>query len=118
MSRSRARVCLEDGLKLNLNRLARKGFVKFGANIGARGIAWTHGYWGTVARGIISADMTDPSDAWLSVQIGDFIQRITLVSRPRHFGGHQWYFVCPATCRLATVLWRPPGANRFSCRRA
>src|SRR6516164_9819092 len=42
MSRSRVRVCLQDGLRLDLNRLARKGFIKFGTNIGLRGIAWTN----------------------------------------------------------------------------
>ena len=113
MSRSRVRVCLQDGLRLDLNRLARKGFIKFGSNIGLRGIAW-----GEVVHGIISADMTDPHDAWFRIQIGDSIQQITLVSRSRHFGGRQWFFLCPATGRLATVLWKPPRASRFYSRQA
>ena len=86
MSRSRVRVCLQDGLRLDLNRLARKGFIKLGTNIGARGIVWTNSYWGEVARGIIgiiSADMTDPHGSWLEVQIGETTQRITLVSKSR-----------------------------------
>jgi hypothetical protein len=116
MSRSRVRVCLQDGLRLDLNRLARKGYIKFGASIGVRGIVWKHSYWGEVVRGIISADMSDQYDAWLRIQIGDSIQRMTLVSRSRHFGGHQWFFLCPATDRLATVLWKPPGASRFCSR--
>ena len=58
MSRPRERVCLQDGLKLDLNRLARKGFVRLGANIGVRGITWTHSYWGEIATGTISADMS------------------------------------------------------------
>lgn len=33
-------------MKLDLNRLARNGSIKAGANIGLRGIAWTHSYWG------------------------------------------------------------------------
>jgi hypothetical protein len=45
------RVCLQDGLKLNLNRLARNGFVQSGAKIGVRGIQWTYSYWGGVASG-------------------------------------------------------------------
>jgi hypothetical protein len=109
---------LEDGLKLDLNRLARKQYIKFGANIGIWGIVWNHSYWGEIARGIISADMTDPHDSWLRVQIGESKQRITLVSRSRHFGGRQWFFVCPATHRIVTVLWRPPGAARFCSRQA
>ena len=118
MPRPRFRVCLEDGLKLDLNHLARRGFVRFGANIGAHGITWTHSYWGQVARGIISAEMSDPHDAWLRIQIGESVQRITLVSRSRNFGGRQWFFLCPVTGRLATVLWKPPGAARFCSRQA
>ena len=34
MPRPRERVCLQDGLKLDLNRLAQNGFIKRGANIG------------------------------------------------------------------------------------
>jgi len=94
MPRTRSRVCLQDGLRLDLNRLARKGFIKFGTNIGMRGIVWNNPYWGEVV-GIISADMTDPHDSWLGIQIGESTQRITLVSRSRHFGGRQWFFVCP-----------------------
>jgi hypothetical protein len=116
MSRSRSRVCLQDGLKLDINRLARNSFIKFGANIGVKGIAWNHSYWGEIARGLISADMTDACHAWLKVELGEVAQRITLVSRRRHFGGHQWFFLCPATHRLATVLWKPPGASRFCSR--
>jgi hypothetical protein len=33
---TRERVCLQGGLKLDLN--AKKGFIKLGANIGERGI--------------------------------------------------------------------------------
>ncbi len=47
MGRPRERVCLQDGLKLDLTRLARNGFIKRGANIGMRGITWTHSYWGS-----------------------------------------------------------------------
>jgi hypothetical protein len=44
---------LEDGLKLDLNRLARKGFIKPGKNIGTRGISWSNSYQGEIARGVI-----------------------------------------------------------------
>lgn len=116
MPRPRERVCLQDGLKLDLNRLARTGFIRRGANIGVRGIGWTHSYWGEVASGIISADMSGTDRGWLRVRIGTLDQRIELVTRPRHFGGHQWYFLCPATYRLASVLWKPAGATRFCSR--
>jgi hypothetical protein len=118
MSRSRHRACLQDGLKLDLNSLAREGFIKFGACIGARRIVWSNSHWGEIGRGQITADMTNPNYAWFRIEIGVFRQDIKLISRPRHFGGRQWFFQCPATNRLATVLWRPPGAYRFCSRQA
>ena len=118
MPRSRYRICLEDGLKLDLNLLARKGFIKFDGNIGARGISWSNSRQGEIARGVISANMTNPDHTWFRLAIGSFAQQITLVSRPRHFGGRQWFFLCPATGELATVLWRPPGASKFCSRQA
>jgi hypothetical protein len=118
MPRTRYRACLQDGLKLDLNQLARKGFIKFGANIGARRISWSNSHHGAIASGVISADMTDPSHAWFRLAIGGFVQQITLDSRRRHFGGLQFFFVCPATGRLATVLWKPPGASKFCSRQA
>jgi hypothetical protein len=43
---------------VDLNRLARNGFIKRGANIGGRGIKWTHSHWGEIATGMISADLS------------------------------------------------------------
>jgi len=80
MPRPRCRVCLQDGIKLDLNDLARKSFIKFGAN---RGIVWSSSSERQIASGVITADMTDPSRAWLRIAIGQFEQRITLVSRKR-----------------------------------
>ena len=95
MTRPRQRVCLQDGLKLDLNQLVRKGFIKHGANIGVRGITWTHSYWGEIATGFITADMSGTDDGWFRIQLGCLDQQIILVPRARHFGGRQWYFKCP-----------------------
>jgi hypothetical protein len=116
MPRQRERVCLQDGLKLDLNRLARKGFIKLGANIGLRGITWTHSYWGEIATGMISADMSGEDEGWFRIQQGSLDQRIILIPRSRHFGGRQWYFVCPVMNQLASVSWKPGGATRFCSR--
>jgi hypothetical protein len=61
--------------------------------------------------------MSGAQEGWLRLE-GDFIERIILVSRPRHFGGRQWYFMCPAMNRPVSVLWRPPGARQFCSRQA
>lgn len=116
MPRPRERVCLQDGLRLDLNRLLRNGFIKPGANIGIRGITWTHSYWGEIASGMIRADMSGQNEGWLRVQLGNSDQTIILIARHRHFGGKQWYFMCPVRNRPASVLWKPPGATRFCSR--
>jgi hypothetical protein len=116
--RYRRRVCLQDGLKLDLNRLARKGFIRPGARTPEQGIGWANFYWGEIAVGAISADMSARSEGWLRITLRDLDQHIMLVAKPRYYGGYQWYFVCPATYRIASVLWRPPGAKRFCSRQA
>jgi hypothetical protein len=117
MPRDRKRVNLQDGLKLDLNRLARQGFVRPGRTTGTKGIRWSHSYWGEIASGVISADMSGTYEGSFRITIvGGSEQRIILVPRPRHFGGRQWYFVCPYENRYVSVLWRPPGARNFACR--
>jgi hypothetical protein len=118
MPRPRERVCLEDGLKLDLNWLARSGFIQRSRSIGSRAIRWTHWHWGEIATGIVSADMSGRKEGWLRVQIGNWSQTIVLIARPRHFGGSQWYFMCPTMNRPASVLWKPNGASAFRSRGA
>jgi hypothetical protein len=67
---------------------------------------------------MISADMTSNDEGWFRIQLGSLDQRIILVPRSRHFGGQQWYFMCPVTGRLASVVWKPPGATKFASRHA
>ena len=110
----RLRVCLQDGLKLNLNLLIRQGTVRPGLRTGPSPIQWTRS--GAIA--LITANLSDPQTGWLRYRTNGSDQLITLVSCPRHFGGRQWYFVCPVTERRASVLWMPPGAKEFRSRQA
>jgi hypothetical protein len=81
------------------------------------GIKWTDSYFDEeIACGVITADMTDPHSGWFRIRIGELDQRIILMARPRHFGGRQWFFLCPHLHRRAMVLWKPPGARTFACR--
>jgi hypothetical protein len=72
---------------------------------------WTRSYWGEIATGTISADMSGPHEGWFRIQLGSLDQRIILVPRARHFGGWQWYFMCPIMNRPVSVLWKPNGAT-------
>ncbi len=49
---------------------SRQRVFRLGFNIGVRGIRWTHSYWGEIASGTISADMSGPEEGWLRIQIG------------------------------------------------
>jgi hypothetical protein len=69
-----------------------------------------------VANGEITADVSGIDEGWLRIKIASLEQFIILVPRPRHFGGRQWYFICPYMNRRASVLWKPPGARYFACR--
>lgn len=118
MSRPRQRARLEDGLRLDLNRLARLRLVVPGALTLGRHIHWHYVYADeTVTNGLLDADMSEES-GWLRIKVGQLDQRVALVSQPRRFGGRQWYFACPRTSRRASVLWLPPGATRFASRHA
>ena len=116
MPRPRERVCLQDGLKLDLNRLARQGFVRRGANIGVRGIRWTHSYWGEIATGTISADMSGTDEGWFRIQLGSLDQRIMLVSASASFRWPAMVLHVSSYEPAVSVLWKPNGATRFCSR--
>ena len=122
MPRPMSRLRLESGLKLDLNRLMRQGKIRAAASTTSN-ITWRNDYTGeNIASGTITVHMDGPDEGWFPnegrfhIQIGSLHQRIRLVSRPRHFGGWQWYFRCPYMNRLVSVLWKPPGARDFACR--
>jgi hypothetical protein len=116
MARSRYRVRLEDGLKLDLNLLVRQNLIRPGASWGST-IHWTRLYSGEeVVSGRIAADMTSDRRGALFITVGRVDQTIYLEALPRAYGGRQWYFICPRTGQRASVLWKPPGADYFASR--
>lgn len=119
MGRPRERAMLEQGLWLNLNRLVRHNSVSPGRLMIRRTITWQYTYTEeTIATALISSDLRGPGDGWLRVECGSLDQNLWLVGQPRHFGGRQWYFLCPVTGKPASVVWMPPGARRFASRQA
>ena len=117
MRRGSRRVCLENGLKLNINSMARRGIIRPGAASGPVRTHWTNKYIGEeIATGIITADMSGTREGWFRINVGRLDQHITVIARERNFGGRQWYFLCPYQNRCASVLWMPPGAHSFASR--
>jgi hypothetical protein len=120
MPRPCQRVRLESGLKPNINSLIERSLIEPGAATGPRAIGWPNKYSGEqIAAATFTADIRGTDEGWLHIsswQQGGFDQRLFLSARPRHFGGLQWFFVCPYTDRRAMVLWNPPGARTFAYR--
>jgi hypothetical protein len=114
MSKARQRACLQEGLKLDINLLARRALISPGSATGPHAIRWVNSSDEVIAIGWISADMRNDIEGSLYIHIGDLEQTITLVTLPRHYGGRQWFFVCPVTNGRASVLWLPPGAQHFA----
>lgn len=118
MSRPRQRVCLQDGLWLDLNELLREGLGPPGRVPWPVDIQWTSSRSGKIARGSITLGRDGENRGFLRIVIGKLDQRLDLIAQPRHFGGHQWYFTCPVTGKSCSVVWMPPGADRFCSRQA
>jgi hypothetical protein len=94
MPRQRQRIPLEAGQRLNINALLRSGVMPRGLN-GEKA--------GTLR---------------VSYPTIGFEQEIKFTSQPRHYGGRQFFFECPASGRRCSVLWKPNGTKRFACRQA
>ncbi len=119
MPRPRQRVCLEDGLRLDLNKLVREGFWPRWNEPLTVGTRWTSNRRGELANALITIQKEGEDQGSLRiVVIGKLEQRLDMVAEPRRFGGQQWYFVCPMTGKKCSVIWLPPGANRFCSRQA
>jgi hypothetical protein len=118
MARSRKRVRLEDGLKLDINKLMRNGVVKLG-ELRRGTISWSRrGTGELIATGEFESGLPPEAPGWFTLKMGMLNQRIELCAMPRHFGGAQLYFLCPVTARRVSVLWLPPGARHFASRQA
>jgi hypothetical protein len=118
MARPRQRVRLEDGLKLDLNKLLREGLGPPGRIPWPAEIRWTSNRSGEIAKGWITLKKEDEDRGSLRIVLGSLEQRLDLITEPRHFGGRQWYFLCPVTGKKCSVVWLPPGAARFCSRQA
>ncbi|QRM29032.1 hypothetical protein [Microvirga sp. VF16] len=111
MPRDRQRLTLESGPKLELAKLIPGGAGKPGSHIQC---VLTYGSGETIMALFKLSDYGGLLD--LSFQGRQ--QFFSLVSEPRHFGGLQWYVICPRTGRRVRVLYRPLGAMSFASRHA
>jgi hypothetical protein len=118
MPRPRQRVRLEDGLRLDLNKLVREGSWPRGNNRLIVVTTWSSSHRGEIASAWITIQKEGEAQGCLRIAMGKLDQRLDLIAQARHFGGQQWYFRCPVTSRKCSVVWMPPGASRFCSRGA
>lgn len=111
MPRDRQRLTLESGPKVDLAKLIPRGAGKPGSHIQCM---LTYGSGETVVADIGLHD----HGGLLELSHQGRRQSSPMVSDPRHFGGLQWYAICPRTGRRARVLYRPLGATSFASRHA
>jgi hypothetical protein len=117
MARERKRIPLEDGLKLDLNKLHLHAISQ--TEPLQRVICWNPRYSSDAKTiGLLNCRLASATRGSMRLRVGALQQSIDLVAAPRHYGGVQWYFTCPVTRRRASVLWLPPGASCFASRQA
>jgi len=117
MARPRKRVALEDGFKLDVNKLRVQAISQ---GVTARQVICSDPrYFGDARRfGLLVWRFSSATRGSVRLLLGALKQSIDLVAAPRHFGGQQWYFMCPVLRQRASVLWMPPGASCFASRAA
>ena len=118
MARSRQRIRLEDGLKLDLNEFIRRGLGPRRNRPQIFTTTWTSSHRGEIATAWITIREESEDHGLLRIMVGEIEQRISLTAQPRHFGGRQWYLQCPVTQKKCSVLWLPPCESRFCSRQA
>ena len=115
---------LESALCLNLPRLLRTSAIWPGCNVSGA-LHWTNGDGDEVGSiGYHARLGRDEGELTLHYADGTGDERkaiechVWLVTRPCHYGGRRWYFVCPYTGRRALKLYKWPGIDRFCHRDA
>ncbi|PVE21916.1 hypothetical protein DC522_23930 [Microvirga sp. KLBC 81] len=111
MPRDRQRLTLESGPKLDLAKLIPSGAGRPGSHIQC---VLTYGSGETITAILKLSGY----GGLLELSFQGRQQAFSLVSEPRHFGGLQWYVICPRTGRQVRVLYRPLGATAFASRHA
>jgi hypothetical protein len=111
------RVRLESGFRLNINQLAKVGGIPPVGSISLLSKSWSDSYTAeTSATAMLRIERQ--TDRWGSctISMNGRQQRVSIQGSPRHYGGLQWYFICPVMNRVISILWMPPGASTFACR--
>ena len=104
MPRPRRRMLLDNGICFDINVMVRAGLKTGTCKILAN------------TQEVAADLLMDDRNWWgrLRLQHPDFDQTIGLTAVARHFGGRQWYWLCPMTGNRCSVLYRPHGCKVFA----
>lgn len=117
---------LDSGLKLDLYRLKRQGWLVPGASTSGS-LTWTNKRTGAqlaaIGFAITAGEETATARLTYTTALHDGGRvasdySIALVSTPQPFGGRRWWFLCPVTGSRAAVLHMPAGRTRFASQAA
>ena len=125
--RNSGRPVIDQGLKLDLRFLRRRGlFIADGCcRLYAR-LSWTYTYTDEKVSSIGMSYCAGEDASWLrleytSTPYGDkpfkVSETFNLRRFPQPYGGYRWYIICPATYDYCQCLYMPPGATHFRSRR-
>ena len=109
-------VCVEDGLRLPVHKMASQAFSKGGK--------WCSGDWGwwngdneKIASIGYQLERRDETNARLRLDYRrndePVAYTVTLIAEPCRFGGIRWFAICPATGRRAAKLYSLGGAVSY-----
>lgn len=119
---------LDEGLKLDVNKLKRDGMLVFDSwHSGS--LRWTRVSTGEETSSIgFEMNTLNSDDMWLRVhythtpyyadESEDMDYKIKLTTTQPNYGGKRFWFVCPMTHNRAGVLYLPPGSKYFASRYA
>ncbi len=123
--RSSGRPTIEQGLKLDLRLLRRRGqFCPDGHQYNIN-LQWTYTYTEEKIANVGMSYCAGLEEGWLRLSYtstpygGEPIkvnETFWLERFPQPFGGCRWYIICPTTNRRCQCLYLPPGATRFRSR--
>ena len=105
--------CFDECKQITITSLKRMGYLRPNATV--RGTySWTRG--GKPSGWISIAANVPGRYIELNYNYGDkpMYYRVRLESIPKHFGGCEWYFICPATRRRCRTLY---GIGEYFCSR-
>ena len=107
MPRDRQRLTLESGPVLDLAEIIRRGSGRAGARIRA--------VYSFSKGEVLATELSlEEHGGTMELAFEGRRQSFKLASQSRHFGGRQWYIICPSTSRRVRVLYRPLGARTTS----